>query len=84
MRVTVGEQSCSLRRQPLETGGVESVRIDEQRITVSARDQRLRTEGLPQLRDVDSELRFDRPWRPLAPELVDYALARNGLVPVQE
>ena len=85
-RAAGGELAPALLEQPLEAAGVQLLRPDGQHVAVIAGGEGAAAarERLPQPRDLHVEHARRGVRRRVAPELVDHALRREGLVGVDE
>src|SRR5207244_10767611 len=79
-----GQPFARLAGELLESVEVELALLDPQLVPRRPRDEPLRSERLPQLRDVHLQRLRRARRRRLAPELLDEPVGRDDVVPVQE
>jgi hypothetical protein len=82
--VTVRRERASLADQATEVAGVERGLVDSEAVSGRAGCDRVRADDASQLRDVGLQHLGRGRRRPLAPELVDQPLDRDGLVRMEQ
>src|SRR5207253_10634365 len=83
-RALLGLGSLRPLEEALEADGVDLLGIDSERVAGRARDERLASQELAQLRDVVLEGRHGRAGRLLSPDLVDDPVGWDDATGVQE
>jgi len=82
-RVARGERAAPGVPQPLESGEIDRLGGDDERVAARTRDEHVRGQSLAQLRDVDLHHLRRGLRRVLPPEILDQALRGNGAVGVE-